>query len=108
MIAASNELDLPYHLKIHPVFNIVYLKEYRLSPERFGKRDLIMAVDAPADRAAYHDAVTLKGGELRGQRDIRGQPKFLVYWRDRLDHDDTSERQELVNDHVRLTAYSST
>lgn len=97
------ELDLPAHIKIHPVVNVEYLKTFHQSPVEFGDRV------APRPEPILNEDLEpeYEVQEIRGHKfDKRGKLRLLCHWAGYEDHDDTFEPEEnLSNAQEMLDAY---
>ncbi|KAI5450320.1 hypothetical protein NCC49_003231 [Naganishia albida] len=97
------ELDLPAHIKIHPVVNVEYLKTFHQSPIEFGDRV------APRPEPILNEDLEpeYEVQEIRGHKfDKRGKLRLLCHWAGYEDHDDTFEPEEnLSNAQEMLDAY---
>lgn len=89
----SYELDLPANMKVHPVINIEYLKEFHHSPARFGRRD------DSYDRRMNMEDVAEEGDieTIMDHRETRnGRLQYLCHYQKTADHDDVWEHAEHV------------
>ena len=101
--ATSYELDLPAHIKIHPVVNVEYLKKYHESPAEFAGR--VEPRPEPVLNADLEPEYELQ--EIRGHKlDTNGKLRLLCHWAGYEDFDDTYEPEEnLANSQEMLDAY---
>lgn len=86
--ANSYELDLPAHIKVHPIINIQYLKPYHATPERFSSRSQeptppIIDPDTLEEEYVVEDVI--------GHRLNKGAYEYLVLWQGYPRHDATYE-----------------
>jgi hypothetical protein len=97
------ELDLPAHIKIHPIINVQYLKPYHVSPPEFAGRT--EPRPEPVLNADLEPEYELE--EIRGHKiDRNGKLRLLCHWRGYEDFDDTYEPEEnLENSQEMLNAY---
>jgi hypothetical protein len=97
------ELDLPAHIRIHPVVNLEYLKQYHASPIEFAGR----AEPRPdpvhnADMEPEYELEAIRGHKI----DKNGRLRLLCHWAGYEDYDDTFEPEEnLSNSQDMLEAY---
>jgi hypothetical protein len=89
----SYELDLPANMKVHPVINIEYLKEFHLSPARFGRRDDSYDRRMNDEDVAGDDDIEA----ILDHRETRnGRLQYLCHYQKTADHDDVWEHAEHV------------
>jgi hypothetical protein len=98
------ELDLPAHIKIHPVINSQYLKRFVQSPQEFKGRTSILPPPVPIveNEVTEYEVETIKDHRT----DTKGNTSYLVAWKGYEDHDNTWEpaanlenSQELINEY---------
>jgi hypothetical protein len=99
----SYELDLPAHIRIHPIINAEYLKQYHESPVEFAGRT--EPRPEPVLNADMEPEYELE--EIRGhKRDRNGKLRLLCHWAGYEDFDDTYEPEDnLANSQVMLNDY---
>lgn len=99
----SYELDLPGHIKMHPIINVEYLKQYHESPAEFAGR--VAPRPEPILNPDMEPEYEL--AEIRGhKRDRNGKLRLLCHWSGYEDFDDTYEPEEnLENSPEMLAAY---
>jgi hypothetical protein len=83
------ELDLPAHIKIHPVINTQYLKRFIESPEQFTGR---ISTPPPPIPIVENEVTEYEVETIKDHRtDNKGKISYLVAWKGYEDHDDTWE-----------------
>jgi hypothetical protein len=83
------ELELPQHMKIHPVINTQYLKKFIASPDEFAGRT---EKPPPPMQIVENEAPEYEVEGIKGHRkDKRGRISYLVAWKGYEDHDMTWE-----------------
>jgi hypothetical protein len=97
------ELDLPAHIRIHPVINVEYLKEFHESPVEFAGR----AEPRPEPVLNEEQEPEYELQEIRGHKfDKKGNLRLLCHWTGYEDFDDTYEPEgNLTNSQEMLDAY---
>ena len=83
------ELDLPAHIKIHPVINSEYLKRFVQSPRELSTRTSIPPPPMPImeNEVTEYEVKAIKDHRT----DQKGNHSYLVAWKGYEDHDDTWE-----------------
>ncbi len=98
------ELDLPAHIKIHPVINSQYLKRFVPSPQEFQGR---ASIPPPPVPIVQNEVTEYEVEKIKDHRtDNKGNTAYLVAWKGYEEHDDTWEPaanlenfQDLVTDY---------
>ena len=103
-LTASYRLDLPPHMKIHPVFHVSQLKLYR-RPEYqskwYEKPDPIVTAEGAEEYQA--DEVVNHGKRCRGRTT---KIEYLVFWKGYPTHEMTWEPEEnLANVQEKVADY---
>jgi hypothetical protein len=82
-------LDLPGHIKIHPIINTQYLKRFVQNLEQFKARTSIPPPPVPIveNEITEYEVATIKDHRT----DNKGNHSYLVAWKGYEDHDDTWE-----------------
>jgi hypothetical protein len=81
----SYELDLPGHIKMHPIINVEYLEQYHESPAEFAGR--VAPRPEPILNPDMEPEYEL--AEIRGhKRDRNGKLRLLCHWSGYEDFDD--------------------
>lgn len=97
------ELDLPAHIRIHPVINVEYLKKFHESPAQFAGR--VEPRPEPilnADLEPEYELEAIRGHKI----DRNGKLRLLCHWAGYEDFDDTYEPEaNLGNSQEMLNAY---
>jgi len=89
--STAYELDLPSNLKVHPVINLQYLKEYHSNPPKFPGRS---EPQPPPIMDAVNEVLEYEVEKVVAHRDVRGSREYLIHWKGYEDHDDTWEPLE--------------
>jgi hypothetical protein len=87
--ATAYELDLPLNIRVHPVINLEYLKEYHTSPERFAPQDmasaLVMVKELMSSSNGVNDDKRIHS--IRNHTDQKnGTRQYLVHYEASPDH----------------------
>jgi hypothetical protein len=86
--ANSFELDLPAHIKVHPVINLQYLKPYHSTPERFAARSQEPPPPTIDPETLEEEYIV---DEVLDHRLRHGAYEYLVLWQGYPRHDASYE-----------------